>query len=187
MSEQSIQEAALFRQVNAERPALIRYFTRNADASVAEDLASEAISIAWCIRESYDPTRGEVAPWLQGIATKVLHRHRRDTARRLKAMERLGSLAGHCGDADDFTEELVERLPWQGKGELLRAALSSLGEGERCVAVMRIGYGLEYGTVASKLAIKKSTARCYLRRAQVGLHDWIVQREAAPMQGSDAL
>src|SRR5207302_1247704 len=70
--------------------AVHRYLHRRAGRDLADDLAAQTFAVAFeqraCCR-----TSGESAlPWLYGIATMLLRRHRRTEARRLRAYARTG-------------------------------------------------------------------------------------------------
>src|SRR5690242_6968914 len=66
-----------------------RYVARRLDRDIADDVAAETFSIAFRRRDTHDPRRGPVRPWLYGIATNLMARHRRAGARRLRAMQSL--------------------------------------------------------------------------------------------------
>ncbi|MFB4289506.1 RNA polymerase sigma factor [Nonomuraea sp. ATR24] len=54
-----------------------RYIGRRLDPDVAEDLAAETFLIAFRRRDSFDAAKGGIRPWLYGVATKLIGRHRR--------------------------------------------------------------------------------------------------------------
>ncbi|WP_173041784.1 RNA polymerase sigma factor [Phytohabitans flavus] len=65
---------------------LLRYCTRRVGEQVAEDVVAETFLVAYEQRDRYDASRGEVLPWLYGIATNLLRRHRRTEIRALRAL-----------------------------------------------------------------------------------------------------
>src|SRR4249919_1828283 len=68
---------------------LYRYFVRRVGADDAEALLGEVFRVAFEKRDTYDCTRPNARPWLYGIATNLLARHRRGEARRIRATARL--------------------------------------------------------------------------------------------------
>ncbi|MFI6604668.1 RNA polymerase sigma factor [Nonomuraea sp. NPDC050536] len=56
-----------------------RYIARRLPADVADDLAAEVFLVA--LKGGYESSRGEVRPWLYGIATNLIARHRRQGSR----------------------------------------------------------------------------------------------------------
>ncbi|MEU8140424.1 sigma factor [Nonomuraea sp. NPDC048901] len=63
-----------------------RYIARRLPTDDADDLAAEVFLAA--LRGRYDPAVGEVRPWLYGIATNLVARHRRTETTRWKALSR---------------------------------------------------------------------------------------------------
>src|SRR5262245_13024640 len=68
---------------------LLRFLGRRAGAKVAEGLVGELFRIAFERRKAFDPSRGSALPWLYGIGSNLLLKHRRGEARRLRANARM--------------------------------------------------------------------------------------------------
>ncbi|MGW5472535.1 RNA polymerase sigma factor, partial [Streptomyces chartreusis] len=69
--------AALF---DRHADAVHRYAARRLGGEVADDLVAETFTTAFQQRHRYDPARGagaDARPWLFGIATNLVGRHRR--------------------------------------------------------------------------------------------------------------
>jgi RNA polymerase sigma-70 factor (ECF subfamily) len=62
-----------------------RYVARRLDVHAADDIAAETFTIAFRGRHRYDLARSNARPWLYGIATNLIGRHRRDERRKLRA------------------------------------------------------------------------------------------------------
>jgi DNA-directed RNA polymerase specialized sigma24 family protein len=75
-----------------------RYLLRRVGANDADGLLGEVFRIAFERRATYDRSRPEARPWLYGIATNLVSRHRRSEARRIKATARLGGERAHGDD-----------------------------------------------------------------------------------------
>ncbi|MGH3421224.1 MAG: RNA polymerase sigma factor [Streptosporangiaceae bacterium] len=69
--------------------ALYRYVARRLGRDTCDDLVAETFTIAFRRRDSYDAAHADARPWLYGIATKLIWRHRRDEVRYLQAIARL--------------------------------------------------------------------------------------------------
>jgi len=67
-----------------------RYIGRRLDLGIAEDLAAETFLIAFRRRDSFDAAKGGIRPWLYGIATNLIGRHRRAELQRYRALARSG-------------------------------------------------------------------------------------------------
>jgi RNA polymerase sigma-70 factor (ECF subfamily) len=71
-----------------------RYVAGRLDTQVADDIAAETFLVAFGDRDRFDPQRGSLRPWLFGIATNLVARHRRAEARHYKALARRGLTSG---------------------------------------------------------------------------------------------
>ena len=65
-----------------------RYVAGRLDTQVADDIAAETFLVAFGRRDQFNPQRGDLRPWLFGIATNLVARHRRREARHLRALAR---------------------------------------------------------------------------------------------------
>ena len=68
--------------------AIHRYVARRLGPDAADDLVAETFLIAFQRRGGYDPAYADARPWLYGIATNLIGRHRRDEVRMFRAMAR---------------------------------------------------------------------------------------------------
>jgi DNA-directed RNA polymerase specialized sigma24 family protein len=58
-------------------PRIQRYVVRRLGQDAADDIVAETFLLAFRQRDSYDQTRADARPWLYGIATNLIGRHRR--------------------------------------------------------------------------------------------------------------
>ncbi|SEU35347.1 RNA polymerase sigma-70 factor, ECF subfamily [Nonomuraea wenchangensis] len=143
------------------------YISRRLDLDIAEDLAAETFLIAFRRRDGFDATKGGVKPWLYGIATKLIGRHRRAELRRYRALAR----SGPPPDEDGHDQRVVDRVAARVTVQRLAAALAGLSRGERDV-VLLVAYGeLTYDEVAAALGIAYGTVASRLSRARTKLRD----------------
>src|SRR5215204_6437282 len=68
---------------------MFRYFVRRVGPDDADSMLGDLFRIAFEKRASFDTARAEARPWLYGIASNLLARHRQREARRLDATARL--------------------------------------------------------------------------------------------------
>ncbi|MEV7803606.1 sigma factor [Microbispora sp. NPDC088329] len=66
-----------------------RYASRRLGRHAADDVSAETFALAFRQRRRYDLSRRSARPWLYGIATNLISRHRRDEVRLLQAVGRL--------------------------------------------------------------------------------------------------
>src|SRR3954447_11310245 len=107
---------------------LHRYFARRVGPDEAGALLGETFRIAFERRSSYDTARDEARPWLYGIATNLIARHRRTEGRRVRATERLRSQRENVGD---FTDRVVDAVAASRLLPHVVEAIGALPDGER--------------------------------------------------------
>ncbi len=76
------------------------YVARRLGRSLADDVASETFVIAFDRRRRYDLAYPNARPWLYGIASNLIARHRRAEVRQYRALARAGVAADTDGHAD---------------------------------------------------------------------------------------
>jgi RNA polymerase sigma-70 factor (ECF subfamily) len=153
---------------------LFRYFVRRVGVDVAGELLGELFRVAFERRSTYDAERADARPWLYGIATRLLARHRRSEARRIAAVARLLAGRGTSGDVEDRVASMVdaaERWP------AMAAAVERLPDVERDVLLLRVWEELSYEEIAAALDVPVGTVRSRLNRARSRL------RELEPARG----
>jgi RNA polymerase sigma factor (sigma-70 family) len=150
-----------------------RYVARRLDRDIADDVAAETFSVAFGRRDTHDPRRGPVRPWLYGIATNLIARHRRAEARRLRAMQLLD--AGPVADTGE--EGVLDRLAAEALRPRLARALAGLSARQRDVLLLVTLGDLTYEEVAQALDIPYGTvcsrfnrARAQVRKALGGIN-----------------
>lgn len=136
-----------------------RYIARRLSEEAADDLAAEVFLAAY--DGGYDPARGGVRPWLYGIATHLISRHRRSEIRRWKALSRTAERAQHSHE--DATLARVAAGALTGR---LAGALAGLKRGDRDVVLLSALGGLSHAEVAEALGIPAGTVASRLNRAR---------------------
>jgi len=139
--------------------AVHRYAARRAGDAVADDVTSETFLIAFQRRARFDPAREDARPWLFGIATNLIHRHRIATARVLRAMERSvpEPVTTHHPDEALDAQLAVGRLA----GRIRR-----LSAGDRDCLLLFAWAELSYDEIAEALHIPVGTVKSRLNRAR---------------------
>ncbi|MEU7876203.1 sigma-70 family RNA polymerase sigma factor [Dactylosporangium sp. NPDC049140] len=138
------------------------YAARRLGPDLAEDVASETFLVAYDRRAGFDPARGDVRPWLYGIASNLIMRHSRAEARRYKAYARRAE-----PDTGPDEAELVPGRVDAGSARAgLAAALDRLSLADRDVLLLVAWAGLTQAEAAVALGIPQGTARSRLHRAR---------------------
>jgi RNA polymerase sigma-70 factor (ECF subfamily) len=141
---------------------LFRFLVRRVGRDTADELLGETFRIAFERRATFDCTRPDARPWLYGIATNLIARHRRAEMRRIKATARL--VATQAGDAvaDRVAADVDARETWPAVAE----AIAELPDGERDALLLLVWEELSYDEIASALQIPVGTVRSRLNRAR---------------------
>jgi len=141
---------------------LYRYAFRRVGEHGAEDIVADTFLAAFQQRESYDPRRADVRPWLFGILTRKLARHHRTEMARLRALAR--SAPETVQERPD--EQIAARVTAGAVRAPLADALRRLSEGDRNVLLLIAWCDFSYDEVAAALGVPLGTVRSRLNRAR---------------------
>ncbi|OZV77650.1 hypothetical protein CA850_21990 [Micromonospora echinospora] len=139
---------------------LLRYCTRRVGEQLAEDVVAETFLIAYERRDRYDRARGELLPWLYGIATNLLRRHRRTEIRALRLAARAGP------EVEGPLRRTAERVDAERAVARLSAVLAGLPRRQRDVLFLYAVAELEYAEIATALDIPLGSVQSALHRAR---------------------
>jgi RNA polymerase sigma factor (sigma-70 family) len=147
---------------------LYRYLVRRLGPGEADAMLGDVFRIAFERRESYDQQQPLARPWLYGIATNLLAKHRRREARRLHAMARLATSGPPAIDEAEQVAAVVDAASaWQRVAD----AVTALPDGERDALLLHVWEGLSYQDVAAALGLPVGTVRSRLARARGRLRE----------------
>jgi RNA polymerase sigma factor (sigma-70 family) len=141
--------------------AIFRYVTRRLGPDAADDIVAETFLTAFRLRDRYDTTQPNAAPWLFGIATRLIGRHRRNEVRFFRAIARTGV----DPVAESVADRATERVAASAVRRQLSSALAGLSRQHRDVLSL-VASGLGYEEVAGALGIPVGTVSSRLVRAR---------------------
>jgi RNA polymerase sigma-70 factor (ECF subfamily) len=151
--------AALFRRHAAP---IQRYVTRRIGLDAAEDVVAETFLIAFRQRGEYQLDRHDALPWLYGIATNMIGRHRRTELRQLRLLARTGA----DPVIEPFTERVDAAVSADAAKARLGAALARLPAGHRDALLLVAWGGLTYEQVAVATGAPLGTVQSRVSRAR---------------------
>src|SRR5580698_5143093 len=103
-------------------PHIQRYVVRRLGPDLADDIVAETFLQAFRQRDRYDCERADARPWLYGIATNLIGRHRRGEIRLYRALARTGADPVTAS----FTDRSDDRVTAGAASRRLAAALAAL-------------------------------------------------------------
>jgi RNA polymerase sigma factor (sigma-70 family) len=147
---------------------VFRYLVRRVGVDEADGLLGEVFRVAFEKRATYDTERPNARPWLYGIATNLLARHRRREARQIHAMARL---LAHSAPATDPMDGVTDAVDANELWPRVAQAVAALPEGERDALVLHVWEELSYEEIAAALDVPIGTVRSRLNRARLSLRE----------------
>jgi RNA polymerase sigma factor (sigma-70 family) len=159
-------------------PGLFGFCARRVGPDVAEDVVANTFLTAYEYRHRYDGARGDALPWLYGIATNLLRRHRREEVRSYRLLARTGvdplsgadAAAGHEQRSDERTDA-------RARARRIAGALSALPTRQRDVLLLYAVGELEYSEIAAALNIPLGSVQSALHRARAKLRAALTESE----------
>lgn len=157
------------------------FLRRRLDPGLADELASEIFTHAFARRATYDIARPSALPWLYGIATNLVRRHRRSEARRLRAYARAAEPEPQAPDLD----AVDARLDASASSRALAAALASLAPRRREALLLFAWTELSYEEIAAALDVPVGTVRSRIHRARAEVRELIAAQRRRSGQRPD--
>ena len=150
------------------------------DWNVADDLFQETMLVAWRRLEDFDRSR-PFAPWLRGIAGKILLAHFR---KRSKQELSLDAPALEWLDSQFAAIQLQRGDTFAEKLSALRDCVDSLGENYREPVQMRYQQNLSLSEIVQTMSIALETLKKRLTRAKSLLVDCLERKIGVAEQSS---
>ncbi|MER6943668.1 RNA polymerase sigma factor [Nonomuraea sp. NPDC000554] len=139
-----------------------QFIAKRLGTQAADDIAAETFLTAFRTRASYDLARQFAGPWLYGIATNLIAKHRRGEERFLRALSRTGL----SPSPEPMADRVVGRVAAQEEDRRLAGALAGMSSGDRDVLLLVAWGDLAYEEVAAVLGVPIGTVRSRLHRAR---------------------
>ncbi len=142
------------------------YLARRVGPGLAEDLLAQTFLTAIENRPALLAADAQARPWLFGVATNLVRRHRRDEVRQLRATARLAPpVADHHDAGDAVASALDAAVSVRG----IAATLRGMSRGDRDALLLHAWAELSYAEIAQALDVPVGTVRSRLHRARAQL------------------
>ncbi|HEY4226677.1 MAG TPA: sigma-70 family RNA polymerase sigma factor [Pseudolysinimonas sp.] len=140
--------------------AIHRYASRRIGAA-ADDVMSETFLVAFERRAAFDQSVQDARPWLYGIATTLLKKHRRQEAQAWK-----GLVAGAAAEKAVVADGPDDRLDAELGIRRLATAIRRMNARDRDALLLYAWGDLDYEGVARAMDVPVGTVRSRLNRAR---------------------
>jgi RNA polymerase sigma-70 factor, ECF subfamily len=147
--------------------AVLRYARQRTGPDIGEEIAARTFLVAFEQRGKFGEAFPSAKPWLLGIATNLIHRHRRQERAHLRALKRMLVLPPQA-PTDDSAK--VDAL---GHRALLSGALATLDHRERDTFLLFALADLSYPEIALALGVPAGTVKSRINRARTRLRELI--------------
>jgi RNA polymerase sigma-70 factor (ECF subfamily) len=147
---------------------VLRFLGRRIGAEVAEGLLGELFRIAFERRKTFDASRKSALPWLYGIGSNLLLKHRRGEARWLRASARMAA-DREAADAHASAMALDARVLFPRVVD----AIEALPDEQREALLLFAWEELSYQSLAEALELPIGTVRSRLNRARAHLRELV--------------
>jgi RNA polymerase sigma factor (sigma-70 family) len=136
----------------------------------ADDLAAETFVQAFGARRRYDTERSDALPWLYGIASNLVRRHRRSEMRQLTAYARVGDLLDTSAESADDDASVLDT---RAEASRMAAAFATLDDDQRDALYLVAVVGLRYEQAATALGCRVGTVHSRVARGRARLRDLV--------------
>jgi RNA polymerase sigma-70 factor, ECF subfamily len=155
-----------------------RYACRRAGAQVADDVASQTFVVAFDRRRTFRDGVCDARPWLLGIATNLLRRHRRTELGRLRA-----HAAAPVDRARGMADDALDRASAAELAPVAAAALARLSRRDREILALLAWADLTYEEIAQALDVPVGTVRSRAHRARARIRELLDAAAATTEEG----
>lgn len=156
-------------------PAFAQLFDRhsravNAFASyrigrhAAEDVLSETFLVAFRRRADFDVGMESAMPWLLGIASRLIRRHRAVEAKHWRSFA--AAVTGEEHSSEGGLDEAMARIDAERTVQSMRTRIASLAPRDRETLLLYAWQGLTYEQIGEALGVPVGTVRSRLNRVR---------------------
>ena len=148
--------------------ALGGYAARRLGPDAGQDVLSETFLVAFARRASFDAAWDSALPWLYGIASRLIRRHRATEAKHLRSSAEFAGREEHISQGD--LESTIARLDAELSTRQLAPRIAALPAKERETLLLYAWGDLTYEEIASALGVPVGTVRSRMNRVRTKLN-----------------
>lgn len=143
------------------------YAARRLGPDAGEDILSETFLVAFARRKSFDTSWDSALPWLCGIASRLIRKHRAREAKHLRSSVESAHRDEHISQGD--LETTIARLDAEISARELAPRIAALSSKERETLLLYAWGDLTYEEVAVALGVPVGTVRSRMNRIRTRL------------------
>lgn len=132
--------------------------------SAAEDVLSETFLVAFRRRADFASDAESALPWLIGIASRLIRKHRAVEAKHW--MSFAASISHQDHSSFGGLEEAMSRLDAERELATMKVRIASLAPRDRETLLLYAWHGLSYEEIATALGVPIGTVRSRLNRVR---------------------
>jgi RNA polymerase sigma-70 factor (ECF subfamily) len=144
------------------------YAARRLGADAGEDILSETFLVAFARRTSFDTSWDSALPWLYGIASRLIRKHRATEAKHYRSSVESAHREEHISPGD--LETTIARLDAEISTREMAPRLAALSAKERDTLLLYAWGDLTYEEVALALGVPTGTVRSRMSRIRTRLN-----------------
>ncbi|CAH0166215.1 ECF RNA polymerase sigma factor SigW [Microbacterium oxydans] len=144
------------------------YAARRLGVDAGEDILSETFLVAFARRTSFDTSWDSALPWLYGIASRLIRKHRAKEAKHYRSSVASAHREEHISHGD--LEATIARLDAEISTRELAPRIAGLSVKERDTLLLYAWGDLTYEEVALALRVPVGTVRSRMNRIRTRLN-----------------
>lgn len=160
----SIDDPGAFSEIFERHARSIGAFATRRVGYAGDDVLSETFLVAFRRRRSFDTDWDSCLPWLFGIASRLIRRHRAEEARHWRSIESTAGVAAQPSTIE--IEDVGERLDAAAEIRVLSSRIAALSAQDRETLLLYAWGDLSYEEIATALRIPVGTVRSRLNRVR---------------------
>lgn len=158
------QPAAFAELFDRHARSVLAFATYRVGRQVADDVLSETFLVAFRRRTDFDLSAESAVPWLIGIASRLIRRHRTVEAKQWRSFA--ASATHHDLSTLGGLDDAMSRIDAQREMTILRARIAALAPKDRETLLLYAWQGMSYDDIAEALGVPVGTVRSRLNRAR---------------------
>ncbi|WP_091234591.1 RNA polymerase sigma factor [Microbacterium sp. 3J1] len=140
------------------------FATYRVGRETAEDILSETFLVAFRRRADYDSVHESAVPWLLGIASRLIRRHRAVEAQHWRSFVAEVSRGEHSSEGG--VDDAMTRVDAEREVHALRSSIAALAPKDRETLLLYAWQGMTYDEIATALKVPVGTVRSRLNRVR---------------------